>query len=142
MHDPEPVFAEPWEAHAFALAVNPLNGEVFVAQYLSLNHPTGGTSYDETIHLASLSLHVEPCEQARVMSIGLLREDELLDVATQRLGRRPHSELGGGIGDRHRGRLAVGDRADADDRAPAAGRHPGQYRLDAVEHAQPADPEL
>jgi hypothetical protein len=38
-------------AIAFALAVNPVNGEVFVAQYLSLNHPTGGSSYDEAISL-------------------------------------------------------------------------------------------
>jgi hypothetical protein len=36
---------------AFALAVNPLTGELFNAQYLSLSHPTGGTSYDEAIHL-------------------------------------------------------------------------------------------
>lgn len=36
---------------AFALAVNPLNGEVFQVQYLSLLHPTGGASYDESISL-------------------------------------------------------------------------------------------
>ncbi|WP_292325612.1 DUF5801 repeats-in-toxin domain-containing protein, partial [Mesorhizobium sp.] len=38
---------------AFALATNPANGEVFLTQYLSLKHPTPGTSYDETITLAS-----------------------------------------------------------------------------------------
>ena len=39
-------------AVAFALAVNSVNGEVFLSQYLTLSHPTGGTSYDETISLA------------------------------------------------------------------------------------------
>ena len=43
---------------AFALAVNPLTGELFTAQYLSLNHPTGGTSYDEAIHLVAGALQM------------------------------------------------------------------------------------
>jgi hypothetical protein len=38
-------------AIAFALAVGSTTGEAFIAQYLSLNHPTGGSSYDETITL-------------------------------------------------------------------------------------------
>ncbi|MEJ6904836.1 DUF5801 repeats-in-toxin domain-containing protein [Bradyrhizobium japonicum] len=38
---------------AFALATNATNGEVFLSQYLSLKHPTGGASHDETITLAA-----------------------------------------------------------------------------------------
>jgi hypothetical protein len=45
--------ADPAGTVAFALATNPATGEVFLAQYLSLKHPTGGTSYDETITLAA-----------------------------------------------------------------------------------------
>ncbi|MBM2716342.1 hypothetical protein JQK88_35485, partial [Mesorhizobium caraganae] len=45
--------ADPAGTVAFALATNAANGEVFLSQYLSLKHPTGGASYDETITLAS-----------------------------------------------------------------------------------------
>ncbi|RVC85482.1 hypothetical protein EN739_34775, partial [Mesorhizobium sp. M2A.F.Ca.ET.017.03.2.1] len=45
--------ADPAGTVAFALATNATTGEVFLAQYLSLKHPTGGASYDETITLAS-----------------------------------------------------------------------------------------
>ena len=44
--------ADPNGTVAFALAANSATGEVFQAQYLSLLHPTPGTSYDETITLA------------------------------------------------------------------------------------------
>ncbi|WP_176593615.1 S-layer family protein [Sphingobium sp. EM0848] len=43
---------------AFALAVDSSTGEAFIAQYLSLNHPTGGASYDETITLLAAAVQM------------------------------------------------------------------------------------
>jgi hypothetical protein len=40
-------------AIAFAVSIDPQTGVVSVGQYLSLEHPIGGSSYDETISLAS-----------------------------------------------------------------------------------------
>ena len=45
--------ADPAGTVAFAISVNNL-GEVTVAQYLSLEHPTPGASYDEAVNLGSL----------------------------------------------------------------------------------------
>jgi hypothetical protein len=50
--------ANPTGTVAFALAVNPATGEVFLAQYLSLFHPTPGASHDETITLAEGSVQM------------------------------------------------------------------------------------
>ena len=43
---------------AFAIAIDPQTGQVHVAQYLSLQHPTGGSSYDESIQLATNTVQV------------------------------------------------------------------------------------
>ena len=45
--------ADPAGTVAFAISVNNV-GEVTVAQYLSLEHPTPGASYDEAVNLGSL----------------------------------------------------------------------------------------
>ncbi|TWA93885.1 beta strand repeat-containing protein [Bradyrhizobium stylosanthis] len=43
-------------AAAFAVAINSSSGVVSVAQYASLKHPTGGTSYDESINITDAAL--------------------------------------------------------------------------------------
>jgi hypothetical protein len=66
---------------AFALAVGAGTGEVFVAQYLSLLHPTGNdTSFDETISLAAGALNMTV---ARVDSEGDTVVDSDNDIGLQ-----------------------------------------------------------
>ncbi|MBR1126117.1 VWA domain-containing protein, partial [Bradyrhizobium lablabi] len=43
---------------AFAVAINPTTGELYVAQYLSLKHPTPGASHDEQVVMANDAIRV------------------------------------------------------------------------------------
>ena len=43
---------------AFALAINSATGELYVAQYLSLEHPTPGASHDEVVELSKTAITV------------------------------------------------------------------------------------
>ncbi len=45
-------------AIAFAIAINPATGEVFTAQYLSLQHPTFPASHDESVALTNGAVQV------------------------------------------------------------------------------------
>ena len=48
----------PTDAAAFAVAINPTTGELYVAQYLSLKHPTPGASHDEQVVMANDAIRV------------------------------------------------------------------------------------